>query len=482
MTFSSMEPWQYRLTRTPETGSIEVAGHHLIVGPDMECVPVSDQSGQSVGWLIGFPIDLSGNALITQAHKFGFQFKGNPDQFAESVVSSLGGRFLWVADLGGSGRIYPDCSALVPCVFDPDAKRAGCSAYSILEADAYKDRFQRDLHTALGVDKAGWFPGGLTAHSGVERLLPNHYLDLQSWKPVRFWPNAEIPEANNPRDSIQELIDLVDQQFGILVNSGKKVAISLTGGRDTRMLLACARPYLDQVSFVTVTGADSHSMDTVMARMIAREERLDHLELPRQIASEQQRDHYLRLGGHCVADGNSWFHPSVSPLRANHVLLGGAGGEVGRAFFWQPTDTPQTKVSGTTLTGRMGFRKEEALIARLSEWMDRAPWDDTLHNLDLAYVEQRMGPWGAAQFPCDPTLVRYAPLVTRRAIELMIGLPAEWKRNGIAAEETVRLAWPELEKYRYNSLGPVRDTFLKMRRVVADPGLVVKRVRKITNR
>ncbi|MHA6264569.1 asparagine synthetase B family protein [Arenibacterium sp. CAU 1754] len=482
MTLPAMDAWQYRLTTNPEPGAVAAAGYHLTVGPDMECVPVTDQTGQSVGWLIGFPIDLAGNRMIAAPHRFGFAYNNDPDRFAQAVITSLAGRFLWIADLGGIGRIYPDCSALVPCVFDAAAKRAGCSANSILSDAAYEDRFQHALSNALGVDKSGWFPGGLTAHRGVDRLLPNHYLDLQTWTAVRYWPTSDIPEASDPRESIQEIVQLVRQQYGILTSSEKKVAISLTGGRDTRMLLACARPFLDQASFVTVTGADGHSMDTVMARMIARGEGLHHMELPRQVASDQQRDHYLRLGGHCVADGNSWYYPSVAPLRAEHVLLGGAGGEVSRAFFWQPSDTPETAVSGATLTGRMGFRKEDEVVARLSDWMAAAPFENTLHNLDLAYVEQRMGPWGAAQFPCDPTLVRYAPLVTRRVIELMIGLPAEWKRNGRAAEETVRQAWPELETYRYNSLGPVRDTLLKIRRVASDPALVVKRLRKMSNR
>jgi len=42
----------------------------------------------------------------------------------------------------------------------------------------------------MGIAETGWLPAGVTGHSGIHRLLPNHALDLVSLRPRHVWRGA----------------------------------------------------------------------------------------------------------------------------------------------------------------------------------------------------------------------------------------------------------------------------------------------------
>lgn len=473
-----LDPWQFRLLPHPVPGARIFGPFSLEIGPDIGCFPVSDADGQDLGWLIGFPMDLAQGKIVDGPVQLRQSLSGDKDAFAETVLSGLGGRFLWCAVLDGHARIYLDSSGLVPCVFDSNAQMAGSTAHALLDEDSYQARFDKARFDHFDVARAGWFPAGLTAHQGVERLLPNHYLDLQSWQVKRHWPSTSFDTPDTPQAIVAELIERIQDQFKALIAGDKTVVLTLTAGRDTRILLACARPFLGQIRFATVVGEDQHAVDTVMARKIAAEYKLDFIELPRTRATQEAHDIYIRRGAHCVGDANAWYFPSVAPIARDHILVGGAGGEIGRAFYWRGSDRPDTELTATGLTGRMGFAQSPELTKRLESWLREVNEADMLRQLDLAYVEQRMGPWGAAQFCNDPTIVRMPLFVTRRITELLLSLPEDWKRQEMLADEVMRQAWPELVRYKFNTLGPIHDLMGKFHKLRTDPNVVLRKIRK----
>ncbi len=454
---------------------------YLRHGPDIYAVPVMDAAGTPVGTVFGFPTYLPHKKVMRGTYQLDETLGADVDAFVEKVLTSVVGRFLWVFTHQDIARIYLDCAGLVSCVYDPALQVAASTAHAMLNDDQYDARFDASLYDRLRVRREGWFPAGLTAHKGVSRLLPNHYLDLQRFEVHRHWPNAPVPRTDSPQDAIAELIEIVRDQIEALIGAEKKVAMALTAGHETRMLLGIVRPLLSDIEHVTVTGADRHSVDTMMARRIAKAEGLRHMELPRRTASEAARDLYIRRGGHCVTDSNSYYAPSVHPIAPTHNFVGGLGGEVARAFLWQDADRPDTDMPATRLIGRFGLPNETELREPLEAWLKTVPSDSTLDVLDLAYIEHRMGPWSGGQFYNDPTLVRYAPMFTRRTTELMLSLPDDWKRGQWMSGEALRQTWPELSKYPYNSAGKLRDTFAKVQRVIDDPGIVVRKLRKMRN-
>lgn len=478
MNFPSLDQWQYRLSRRRGQKGVAVGDMWLETDAELPVTRLTDIHGTAVGVLIGFPIDLKARRIIDGDWQVPAQLDEDADAFVREGFLALGGRFLWIYCAQGVARIYPDCSAQIPCVFDPRLQVVGSTAHALLDDSEYDARFNKALFDELGVDGEGWFPAGLTAHHGLSRLLPNHYLDLDTWTIERFWSGPEA-QTGDPSKIVAEIIEIIQAQIEAMVNGSKRVAMALTAGHETRMLLACARPFLEQVDFFTVIGGDRHETDTVIARRIADTLGLSYLTVTRTVSDPQQRALFIRRGGHCNADTNSHFHPSVWPISKSHVMVGGLGGEIARAFLWRDTDTPQMTLTPALLTARFGLTANEGLVERLDQWLNVLQDANSLHILDLAYHEHRNGAWYAVQFCSDPTLLRQAPLLTLRTVELMMQLPADWKRADRLGHEIITHLWPELERLPYNSLGVFRDTFLKLRKVVADPRTVMKKMRKL---
>lgn len=478
MNFPSLDLWQYRLSRTPGQKALAVGNMWLETDAGLPVTRLTDIDGTPVGVLLGFPIDLKAPCLIAGDWQIPVRLDENADAFVRQGLLALGGRFLWIFCAQGTARIYPDCSAQVPCVFDSQAQVAASTAHALMDDAEYEARFDKALFDELGVEGEGWFPAGLTAHKGLKRLLPNHYLDLDSWTVERFWSGPET-KIEDPFKAVEEIIEIIRAQIEALINGPKRVAIALTAGHETRMLLACARPFLDRLDFVTVIGGDRHNTDTVMARRIAGDLGLSHVTLARTEATPQQRALFIRRGGHCNADSNSYFHPSVWPISESHVMISGLGGEVGRAFLWRDSDTSQTALTASLLEGRFGMRKSKRLNEQLQLWLNELQGSDSLDVLDLAYIEHRNGAWYAVQFCSDPALVRQAPLLTARTVELMMQLPADWKKTSRLGPEVIARLWPELGDYPYNSLGKWQDTMVKLQRAVANPQKILKKLRKM---
>jgi hypothetical protein len=474
----TLDPWQFRIS-VSETAPGRPVGPALVeTGPGLDEVLLEDATGQPVGLLIGFPIDLRGQRRLNGGtHRLNAVAGEALDAFAEKVLEGLAGRFLWLCTAGERARIYLDAAGQVPCVYDPDMRVAASSAFALLSAVDYNARFDAALHAGLGINGLGWIPGGLTAHKGVQRLLPNHILDLEDFTMTRHWPLQPVTPAKDPEAAIATLIETVREQLAALVAGERRVAQALTAGHETRMLLGCARPFTDRMDFATVSAGAGH-VDTVMAARIAEGEQLRHRVLPTVMADVAARAAYLRRNGDCIADGNARSFPSVAPIADSHVFVGGAGGEVGRGFFWRPGDGDATMLDGTALMARFGLPPKPRVIAALDAWLAGLAGRGTREILDLAYLEHRMGPWSGAQFPSDPTLVRFAPLLTRPGVVAMMSLPADWKRGEGMSAAVLRQTWPELNRYPFNTLGRLRDTLAKGRKVLRDPTAILRKLRK----
>ena len=475
----TLEPWQYRLTATPHPEANPVGDFWLSVGPDLPVTEVTDHQGRKAGVLLGFPIDLDRASLVGQHWQTPSDADLSTDAGINRCLLALGGRFLWICLTETVARIYPDAGTQVSCVWDRSLQSVGATTLAILGANDYAARFDHAQFARLGLAGEGWFPAGLTAHSGVSRLLPNHYIDLHQWQAHRFDPCCSAVATNaTPDDIVEGTIAAIQSQIIAVMSGPKKAAFALTAGYETRTLLACARQWTDDITFVTVVGQDRHRTDSVLAQQIATGFGLDHQTLPRVEATRTAQERYLRRGGHCSGDSNLRYHPSIAPIAKDYVFVGGAGGEIGRAFYQDDTDTPDMQITARLLMSRMGMRGTDKSLRYLRLWLEELEGQTNERIFDLAYLENRVGPWAMAQFCADPTLVRHAPMITYRTVALMQALPMTWKQSNRLNKEIISRLWPELHRYPYNTLGPLKDLIGHAQRVMDDPALVIKKIRK----
>lgn len=439
----ALAPWQYRITRSPHPGARRINRLWISHADDLPFIPVTDATGQQVGGLLGFPIDLPTETCVTTT----WQSRDNSAEGILKSLATLAGRFLWICDTQDQRRIYPDSATQLSCVWDRETHSAGASAFAILDEADYAQRFDHTQFATLCQDHIGWFPAGLTAHAGVTRLLPNHYLDLDTWSAQRFDMRTIVTPVTGPESSIDLIIEVLDAQIAALVTSTKPTFASLTGGYATRTLLACARQRTQDITFLTVEQPSFGRQDVTLSQQIAQDQRLRHRIFEVERADRAGQERYLRRSGHATADANLACHPTLSCLSRDATLLGGTGADIARAKLWFEDDDANTTVTPDVLLSRLGLQGTEKTLRWLDWWLDGLAGECADRILDLAYLENRLAPSSMAQLCANPGPRRFAPFLTYPTLVHMQALPLEWKQSNALHRAIIGRLWPELLTY-----------------------------------
>jgi hypothetical protein len=467
-----------------EERSLELEATRHKIGPifvdifrGAKTVEAYDKSGQPVGLFIGTLIDTDREVIIEHQVLFDAEIRDvkDIDQFVEKQVYRFAGTFLFILNMLGQRRIYLDANGTKSVVYDPVERVAAATTSLLLAPEDYQERFRADLYFACGVDGDGWFTAGLTAHRGIQRLLCNHYLDLDSWKPVRHWSNEHLAESANPDEEIATITEEVKRAIRALTKD-RGVSVALTAGNETRLLLSCCRDLLRKVTFVTV-AAPGAALEVARAKELASRFGLNHQILPYVKANQSQVGLWERRTSHCLSGANKTMHPSVAPLDGR-VFIGGLGGEIGRGFLWLQSERSDA-MDAVEIMDRLKLARHPDVLAAVKEWLHPLEHYDALAKLDLAYMELRMSCWGFADSYALPKQLEIHPLISRRIYRAMLALPADVRRNNGMTLLCINREWPEVLTLPINRYGDLRDRMVPLRRAIANPRRAMRKVRQL---
>ena len=457
----------------------------LAVFDPLSAISVQDADGRVIGSFLGTPIDGQAGAVVHETVTLPETLGTDLDGFIERNIYAFTGSFLFVLDLPEAKRLYLDACGALSAVYEPETGRAAAISSQLVNPADLEARFDRDLYDTLRVDRDGWFPAGLTAHHGISRLLPNHYLDLETGTAMRHWPRADIPRATDPERACARILSSTRNTLAALAKSAP-LSVALTAGNETRMLLAASRGMVGDFSFVTVS-ADGAELDQVRAEELAKKFDLPHRLIPLRFADPEGQQDWQARAAFSIGGPHIRTHPTIRQLRDRPYFIGGLGGEIGRAFFWRNTDTDNTLIDAEGIWARMGLPPHPRGVAAVERWLKNlrnyAGELPTLLILDLAYLEIRMGCWGFAlsYTNSDPTDIH--PLIGRDNFAAMLSLPPEWRRmqNGtnLMIQSVIRQGWPELLDLPISRYGDFRDRVGFVRRVHRYPYRVAKKLRKL---
>ncbi len=464
-----------RADHSLETRSLELAWFD-----PLPVTRVFDAGGRSIGIFVGHPVDYRAGEVVRSECHLAEVLLDNGDivGFIERNIYKHSGSWLFVLDCEAGRRLYLDADGTLSAVWDPATGVAAATAAMLLDDKAYVDRFERSLYRHLDVVHDGWFPAGLTAHRGIERLLVNHYLDLDTATAHRHWPVQDIVTTDNPSEACLSIADVARKTIGALRKKGD-IAVTLTSGNETRLLLACCRDIAQELEFVTVSGPETR-LDCFTAGKLAESEGLRHRLLPVLYADAAGQELWHARTGHCMGGSNMLTHPSIGPMADLEYFVVGLGGEIGRGFLWRAKDTARTKLDAETIERRLGMRPHTRVREAIGEWLVGVQgFESFFTQIDLAYLELRMGCWGYALSYVFPEVVHISPLISRESYSLMLSLPPQWRRSNMLIVHTIDRLWPELLGHPINRYGDFRDYARKIRRVIMEPKLVTKKLRKM---
>ena len=474
---------QFKLT--PLGGQLADASNYLELGAfclswvsPSRAVRVVEKSGRTVGALFGLPVDYLNKKVViddllceTNISEVGI------DRFVEDSIYRLSGSFLFVLDCSEGRRVYLDADGTMSAVWESEKHSVAATAGLLLDAAEYADRFDEELYRYLDVKKEGWFPAGLTAHHGVHRILVNHYLDLETWTQHRHWPQSQIPTSSDPEGTCRQIADITRATIDTLRRSGT-VSLTLTAGNETRLLLACCKDFFDDLEFVTVVGQETR-LDAVRAKELAKKFGLKHRLLDIVYADADGQEDWHARTGHCLGGVNMKSYPSVLPMSERSFFLIGLGGEIGRAFFWNSGDAPGVDLTVESISRRMGMPEHKRVLDAIEAWRPSIDGFDVFLQLDLAYLELRMGCWAYAQAYSHPKVMEISPMICREVFAHMLSLPPEWRRQNRVILEPIEQIWPQLLELPINEYGDYRDYVRKIGRAVRNPHIVMSKLRKL---
>lgn len=434
---------------------------HLACHPDARLAQLQTDKGEHVGWVMEpmlqtvsgkatpYPdiVRLGGDGPVDDAlverSLYGRNAAGHSDG------TGLEGMWIAIVLTANFERIY--LGPIHSAVFERSTRRVATS-HNLLAP------FSRNLELSKSVDPLAtqnYYSFGLTAFDGIERLLPNHYLDLHSFEPVRHWPKSTFRTLDGPTAAGR----MIDHGRRIVkdIANGQEMVIPLSAGNDSRAVLAMARPFAQladcRLSAFTTVGNDfGRKIDAQAAVRLAEIADIPHDVRPRPAPRAVPRTEVLKLHARLgeAKAGPILLNPKLhsrEPMPENLPLtLAGMGGELGRAVLWA-----QEEHDEITAEMLLKLTKTPVLpitLAKAQHWLDGLPSfvrANPYDILDLSYLEQRLGCWEANSrylFPGRPNTFSF--MTSGYCIEAMLSLPVSYRRSERLQVDMTAHGWPEL--------------------------------------
>lgn len=420
-------------------------------------VDVVDRAGAPIGWCLGHPVldgVLTGGPVVLDTDE-----RTRLDWSAvDALHRRLAGRFLLVLLPDDEPTVVLDAYGSLAAVHSA-ARRTVASVPALIGGE-----LDTELAEATGFPHRGtWLPFGLTLTVGTRRLQADHALDLRTWRTTRHW-SPPLPGTADGDEVAAVVHEGVRRTIGA-VAAVHPLTLSLTGGRDSRLLLGCAREVLPEAVLFTLVQPGPETVDAHLATRLADRYALAHELLPVRTTRPEERDEWLTVTGHAVG-GELWqAHETLRRLDPARVLLPGTAGEVGRAHTYRPGDPDDGPVAPETLLRRLRLPALPVYLEHAGSWLAELPELPYSTVLELAYVEQRLSCWaGPGHYGNRTSRFELSPFASRTLFEAMLALPVEHRWSERLGDDVVSRAWPELLDLPFNEftgLRGARDTAVR---------------------
>lgn len=381
-------------TRRPLPGGFSLTAH-----PALPVASVSQDSRALV--LIGFMLDPAAPTAGDDAILARLLPSCSSIQRLIESTATLGGRWSMVAACDDGLFLFTDALGLRQVLFTEPAgghglwamSQAGL-AFDALGLPADEDAAQFvDSYSVRARAEYRW-PGTGTPVRGLRHLLPNHALDLRTGSIRRYWPDRPLSRLSLV-DAVDLSIALVSGMIQAAANRFE-LALALTAGVDSRLVLAAARPVKDRICYVTVRQAKM--ADTS-----------DDLTIPARLLNKLGLQHEIVRAAGSMSAGFSWAYKRSVYLAHDHygpdaeailtrfgrrkVAMTGSGGEVGRCSFRHQLPFSRLRRIRAEDLARLQYMVHPYAVRFFQEWLADVGGNADVNLLDLFEWEQGHGNW-----------------------------------------------------------------------------------------
>lgn len=453
-----------------------VGDFHLYAHPDIELCVTSDANTTLalVGYIIDpyhpetSNIDILKN-LMAIAHSF---------EKVTDALSSLSGRFVLIIKNSQDLWLFHDPCGLRSIYYTEHQGKllAGSQPNLLKHVMPIEDETRLSSYlqsTYVQANREHWIPSGCSLYDQVNHLVPNHALCVSTMKQKRYWPKKAICE---------ESLDVVTAKAADLLsklmiagNKRFKLALPLTAGWDSRMLLSASKSISSQMYFYTLQyrNLNANASDIKLPNQLLSLLGLHHhiincrKEMPaafREIYQQNTSPAHLYDWGD-IAYGMRDAYPR------DRVCIKGNCSEIARCFYYKfgthhPIESPDQIIALEE-----GWEMFPFVHDQISAWFLKAKEvcaSSNMDILDLFYWEHRMGSWQAqSQLEWDLVQEAYTPFNQRELLEILLSVPTKFRcaPNYSLYKMIMQLAWPEVLNVGINPLTTKQFVQLGLKRL-----------------
>ncbi len=384
------------------------------------------------------------------------------------MTEPLGGRWVLLVDHGGAIWLFNDpcgCRQVfytrgttgpLWCTSEPGLLAELLHLSMDHEARRFFRRYRRRMPQYL-------WPGDTSPFKEIRHLQPNHFLDLQTGQSHRFWPDADLP-AREPREVVEESARLLQ---GMIESASRRfdLSLTLTAGRDTRVILAASKAVCDRLFLYAMMYWDLNwnSADIQIPAKL-----LSHFGMAHHVIvcpPRMDRD-FRQIWRRHVVTAHDTYGPIVQAECAKYPAgksqMSGTIMPITSWCFRQILDSRhpewnQEKPHVEMLTW-LTYREDDFSRKAIGRWL-ACVVPRGVPILDLFYWEEEEGNWEAMTLAeWDLAHESFIPYNCRRFLMSGLSTPASFREQPdyLFHEALIRRMWPELLKEPFNP--PVATT------------------------
>ena len=469
--FAASFKHQYLITPHSEPApgnwpSVELGKWRVGHCPNLPVAALTLTDGTVVGLVIGVAVS-QGGMIIEGRHKMPVSARAeDPVALAEAYISTLAGRYVVLFNYADAARVYPDPTCSLGPVYHPQSGRVAASTALVLDRDL------RDNPTIPASEVAAnraRYLFGHTADAEVKRAISNHYVDLADFSVHRHWPTESLEFTLGARD-FRDASDEIATKLGANVQalSGRfPTALPISGGTDSRVLLAASAPHLEQIQqFYAYHVNWSTSVDCEVALGITQAMCLPFQIISRDSTRFQQalteaglHDHMARRqlsGGFEPDTADARIVQAMHLVPENRMILRGNVIEMTRAPRWHRSvfDDPHNtgfamEKLGVDANADTGFHA--SCVASFLDWKDRLPGNTIPRIYDFLHTELWMPHTNSAGYIRDLRHFMINPFNDRHLIHLTTCIKPIMRKRRRMVNHILQSRLPEIAAIPYGN-------------------------------
>jgi hypothetical protein len=306
------------------------------------------------------------------------------------------------------------------------------------------------------------FPGYSSPYREINHLLPNHLLDLGARECHRYWPDRPLgtlsPEG--AAKTIQKILCNLMQSASARFD----LALSLTAGMDSRIVMAASRDLIDKLSIMTVRqlGKPDDYMDVSVPAQLLSRLKLEHHVLKSSLIMDKE---FVRIFNSNTALPHGAYAPDAQAIidfyGHSRVAVTGSASEIGRTSFKKQRQKPENApVTAEDLAKLQKMGLQPFVLDSYNQWLSGLGDLYNVHPLDLFEWEQGHGNWLAmCQLEFDIAWQDiFTPYNCRKLLETMLSVKDEYRESPDYQLHKLLISnlWPELLDVPINP-GPAQE-------------------------